>query len=102
MQRTRGDRSFDDSNLEVWTSFAKHVCSAQAAGSSTDDDDVAFRVGVQVLEVATSHGTGDLALTDGIELEGIPFVNHVLERIGSIELHQSIAVDGFGRHRAQG
>ena len=100
--RTRRDGSFDDSNLQVGTSFAEHVRSAQTAGSCTDNDNVAFGVGVQVLEVATSHGTGNLALADGIELEGFPSVNHVLEGFGSTELHVSIAIDGFGRHGAQG
>lgn len=100
MTSTRRDRSFNDGDFEVWTSFAEHVRSAQTAGSSTNNDNVAFGVGVQVLEVATSHGTGDLALANGIELEALPSVNHVLEGFGSIELHESISVDGFSRHRA--
>lgn len=99
-RRTRRYRSLDDSNLEVRTSFAKHIGSAQTTGTCTNNDNITFSVGVQVLEIATSHGTGDLALADGVEFEGFPFVNHVLKGFGSIELDVSITIGSFGRHGA--
>lgn len=72
--------SFDDGDLEIGTSLAKHVSSAETAGPGTNDDDVGFGIGVEVLEVATSHSTRDLRLTDGSEREALlPLMGHLLE-----------------------
>lgn len=82
MRRARltwGDRCLDDGNLQVWTRLAKHVRRAKTARPSTNDDYVTLGVGVKVLEVAAGHGTGDLALTDVVKLEALPFVGKLLE-----------------------
>jgi hypothetical protein len=84
------DGSFNDGNLEIRTSFAEHVGSAQTAGSSTNDDDVGLGVSVEVLEVAASHGTGHLRLADGSKCEILlPLVGHFLEGLGFV----SVAID---------
>lgn len=96
---TRRDRSLDYGNLEVRASFTQHVSSTQAAGSCADDDNVALSVSIQVLEVATSHSTRDLTLTNGIELEAVPFPGKFLKQLSlASDLH--LAVDGFGGHGA--
>ena len=101
--RTRRDRSLNNSNLEIWTRFAKHVGSAQAARSSAHNYNVALSVRVQILEVATSHGAGDLALADGCELEGLPFFGQVFEELGlAIDRYVTIAVDRLDGHAAHG
>jgi hypothetical protein len=85
---SRRDGSLNDGDLEIGTSLAKHVSSAETAGSGTDDDNVRLGVRVQVLEVATSHGTGDLGLADGSEREALlPFVGHVLEGLRLVAVH---------------
>lgn len=102
-----GDGSFDDGDLEIWTSLAKHVCSAKTARSSTNDDDVGLGVGVEIIEVATSHGTRDLGLADWSERKALlPLVGQLFESLGfrgvdskCLEikvLFQWNAVDGSG------
>lgn len=72
----------DDGNLEVGTFLAEDVGGAQATGSGTDNDNVRLGIVIQVLEVATSHGSRDLALADGSELEAVPFAHHILDGFG--------------------
>ena len=85
------DGSLNDGNLEIRTSFTEHVGSAQTAGSGTNDDDVGLSVGVEVLEVATGHGTRDLRLADGSKCKALlPFAGHFLEGLGLV----SVAIEG--------
>jgi hypothetical protein len=63
------DRRFNDSDLEIRTSLAEHVCGAETAGAGTNNDDVGLGVSVQVLEVALSHGARHLGLADRSERE---------------------------------
>lgn len=79
---TRRHRSLDDGDLEIGSLLAQDVSGTQTAGSSADDDNVGLGIVVQVLEVATSHGAGDLALPDGGELEVIPITKHFLNGLG--------------------
>ena len=76
---TRGNGGLDNCYLQVWTRLAEHVGRAETAGPSTNDDNVTLGVGIKVLEVAAGHGTGDLTLTDMVELEAFPFVGKLLE-----------------------
>ena len=75
---TRGDGSLDYGNLQVRARLPKHVGGTKTAGAGAHDDNVALGIGVKILEVTTGHGTGDLALTDWVEGEGLPLVGHVL------------------------
>jgi hypothetical protein len=79
---TRRHGSLDDGDLEIGTLLAQDVSSAKTAGSCADDDNVGLGVGVEVLEVATSHSARDLALADGGELEVIPVTEHLLNGLG--------------------
>ena len=76
------DRGLDDCNFEIRTGFTKHVSRTQSTRASADDYNVAFGVGVQVVEVAASHGPGHLALADGSELERLPFICEIVENFG--------------------
>jgi hypothetical protein len=77
-------RGLDDGDLEVGTLLAEDVGSAQATGSSADDDDVGLSVVVQVLEVATGHSARDFTLADGSELEAVPLAHHLLDGLGGV------------------
>src|SRR5882672_8180529 len=50
-------RSLDDCNLEIGTSLAEHVGSAESTRTGTNDDNVGLGVRVKVVEVATGHST---------------------------------------------
>lgn len=76
------DGGFNDGDLQVRSSISKHVGGAETAGSGTDDDDVALGVFVEILEVATGHGTRDLALTDRGEIEFVPFSSELVQNPG--------------------
>lgn len=75
---TRGDTGLDDGDLQVRTSLSKTVGSTETARAGANDDDVGLGVLVQVGEVATSHGSADLRLTDGTEVERLPVTSHGL------------------------
>lgn len=80
---TWGDRSFNDSNLEIGTRLPEHVGRAETARSSSDDNDVGFGIVVKILEVTTGHGTRDLRLADGSEFEAmLPLIGKLGERLG--------------------
>jgi hypothetical protein len=49
------------------------------AATSTDDNDVALGVLVEVGKVATGHLAGDLALADRPEAEVLPLARHFLD-----------------------
>jgi len=98
--RTWGDGSFNDGDLEIRTGFPKHISSAQTTGAGANNDDVTLGISVEVLEVATSHGTRDLALTDGIEGKNVPFLGKVVKELGfASKLDMAVAVQGLSRHR---
>jgi hypothetical protein len=89
------DGGFNDGDLEIRTSLAEHVGSAQTAGSGTDDDDIRLGVSVEVLEIATSHGAGDLRFADGSKCEALlPFVGHFFEGLGLV----SVAIESNWLH----
>jgi len=107
------NRGFNDGNLEVWTSFAQHVSSTETTGSCSNNDNVGLRIGVEIGEVATGHGTRDLRLADGSECEALlPLVSQLAEslslRLGSIDCEAlevkgilqrcSLSVSGLGKH----
>src|SRR4051812_2954491 len=77
------DGCFNDGNLQVGTSFAEHVCSTETARSSTDNDDVGFGIGIEIVEVTTSHRTRDLGLSNWSECKALlPFLCQFLECLG--------------------
>ena len=83
----RRDRSFDDSNLQVRTSFAKHVGRAEATRSSADNDNVRLSIGIEVIEIAASHGAGNLRLADRSELEALlPLFGEFIESFGLVAI----------------
>ena len=105
-----GDGSLNDGDLEIGASLAKHVGSAETAGSGTNDDNIGLGISVKVLEVAAGHGARDLGLADGSEREALlPLVGHLLEGLSlavidknwfDIEARlQGDAIDGGGELR---
>ncbi len=103
MTRTGRDGSFYDSDLEIRTSFSKNIRSAQPTGAGADNDDIALSIRVEVLEVATSHSTRDLALTDGIKGESVPFLSKVVKKLGfARELYMAVTTQRLGRHWTDG
>lgn len=52
---SRGDASLDNCNLQVGTLLAKHIRSAQPAGTRTDDNNVGLGVVVKVRKVAAGY-----------------------------------------------
>ena len=104
---SRGDRSLNDSNLEIRASFSEHVGSAETTGASTDDDNVRLGVSVEVLKVASGHCTRDLGLANWSKTETlIPLVGHVFESLSLVVDREGFdvvaglqwdAVEGSGR-----
>ena len=76
---TRGNIGLNDGDLQVRTGLGQAVGSRETAATSTDDDNVALGVLVEVSEVAAGHLAGDLALADGPELEVAPLARHLFD-----------------------
>ena len=69
------DGSFNDGNLEVRTSLAEHISSAETARPSANNDNIGLSVRVEVIEVTACHSTADLGLANGSKLEAlVPFL----------------------------
>jgi hypothetical protein len=81
---TGGYIGLDDGNLQVWTGLGQAVGGRETAAASADDDNVALGVLVKIVEVATGHLAGDLALADRPEAEVLPLARHLLD--GSLGL----------------
>lgn len=79
---TWGDTGLDDGDLEIWTSLGEAVSGGKTAAAGSHDDDVGLGIVVEVAEVASGHGAGDLTLANVGELEVRPAAGHLLD--GSI------------------
>lgn len=77
---TRSYACLDNGNFEVWARLPKHVSCTETTGPGTYDNNIRFGVRIKVLEVAASHSTRDLGLSNWGKFEVVvPIICHLFE-----------------------